>query len=66
MWERFSDNITYLIPWQADFSYPLVISGVLVMTYMFARACGFPGSRAYFATGAGAVFLAYMIASGAF
>jgi len=61
MWERFSDNVTYLIPQQADFSYPLVVSGVLVMTYMFARGCGFPGSRAYFATGTGAVFLVFIL-----
>ena len=65
-WERFSNNITFLIPQTADFSYPMVISGVLIMTYMFARACGFPGSRAKCATGASAVFLAYLIWYGAF
>jgi competence protein ComEC len=55
LWERFSNNITFLIPWKTDFSYPLLACGVLVMTYMFARACGFPGFRAKCAAGAGAV-----------
>ena len=63
MWERFSNNITYLIPWKTNFSYPMVAGGVLIMTYMFARACGFPGSRAYYATGAGAVLMAYIVLS---
>jgi len=64
MWEKFSNNVTYLIPWKADFSYPLVTSGVLVLAYLFARACGFRVSRAYCATGAGAIFMAYIILSG--
>jgi competence protein ComEC len=45
-WERFSNNITFLIPWKINFSAPLMVSGVAVMLWMFARACGFSRSRA--------------------
>jgi competence protein ComEC len=45
-WERFSDNMTFLIPWKMNFSAPLLISGIAVMLWMFARSCGFSRSRA--------------------
>jgi competence protein ComEC len=61
LWERFSNNITYLIPWKLDFSYPLYAAGVLTMTYLFAGACGFPRSRAYFALAAAVPLISYII-----
>jgi competence protein ComEC len=61
LWERFSNNITFLIPWKLDFSYPLYVAGILVMTYIFARACGFPRSRAYFALAAAAPLALFII-----
>ena len=66
MWEGISNNITFLIPQRADFSYPMLAGGALAMTYLFARACGFTNSRAYFATGGAAILMTYLIQSGAF
>ena len=63
LWERFSNNVTFLIPWKLDFSYPLYAARILAMTYIFARACGFPRSRAYFALATAAPLISYIILS---
>jgi competence protein ComEC len=45
-WERFSNNITFLVPWKMNFSSPLLFAGVAAMLWMFARSCGFSRIRA--------------------
>jgi competence protein ComEC len=45
-WERFSDNMTRLIPWSTDFSPLLMTSGAALAIFLFARAGGFPRTRA--------------------
>ncbi|MDR1580551.1 MAG: ComEC family competence protein [Synergistaceae bacterium] len=50
-WERFSDNMTRLIPWSTDFSLPLAAAGVALAIFMFARAGGFSRARTVAALG---------------
>ncbi|MDR0764741.1 MAG: ComEC family competence protein [Synergistaceae bacterium] len=50
-WERFSDNMTRLIPWSTDFSPPLMFSGAASAIFLFARACGFSNASAAAALG---------------
>lgn len=44
-WERLSSNAVYLCPWEIPFSAPLVFFCVLLLAYLFARACGFSRIR---------------------
>ncbi|MDR1137787.1 MAG: ComEC family competence protein [Synergistaceae bacterium] len=60
-WERFSNNITFLIPWKMDFSAPLMIFGITVMLWMFARSCGFSRFRAVVALCAGILCLSFFM-----
>ena len=57
-WERFSDNMTRLIPWSADFSLPLMVSGTALAAFLFARAGGFSRARAVAAFGLNMLFFA--------
>lgn len=50
-WERFSGNMTRLIPWSADFSPTLMALGTALAIFLFARACGFSRARAAAALG---------------
>ncbi|MDR1509720.1 MAG: ComEC/Rec2 family competence protein [Synergistaceae bacterium] len=60
-WERFSNNITFLIPWKIDFSALLMISGVSVMLWMFSRSCGFSRSRAAITLCVGSLCLSFLV-----
>ena len=50
-WERFSGNMTRLIPWSVDFAPPLMALGTALAIFLFARACGFSRARAAAALG---------------
>jgi competence protein ComEC len=57
-WERFSGNMTRLIPWSADFSVPLMLSGPALAIFLFARAGGFSRARAAAALALNMLFFA--------
>jgi competence protein ComEC len=57
-WERFSGNMTRLIPWSADFSLPLAVSGAALAVFLFARGGGFSRVRAAAALCFGMLFFA--------
>jgi competence protein ComEC len=57
-WERFSNNMTRLIPWSADFSPPLMASGTALAIFLFARASGFSAARTAAALGLSALLFA--------
>jgi competence protein ComEC len=57
LWERFSNNVTFLMPWKVYFSAPLFISGVAFLTYIFARASGFSRPRAFSILGLNTFFI---------
>jgi competence protein ComEC len=61
LWERFSNNVTFLVPWKVDFSAPLLASGVAVLSFLFARACGFTRPRAIAVLGAVMFFVFFHI-----
>jgi competence protein ComEC len=61
LWERFSNNVTFLVPWKVDFSAPLLVSGVAALSFLFARACGFTRPRAIAALGAVMFFVFFHI-----
>jgi competence protein ComEC len=60
-WERFSNNLTFLLPWKASFSAPMLFSGVIVMIYLFARACGFSAGRAIAAEAVNLTCLCFLL-----
>jgi competence protein ComEC len=57
-WERFSGNMTRLIPWSADFSPLLAVSGAVLAIFLFARGGGFSNARAAAALCLGMLFFA--------
>ncbi|MDR1651744.1 MAG: ComEC family competence protein [Synergistaceae bacterium] len=44
-WERFSNNMTFLVPWKQPFSIPMFSAGTAALVYLSAKACGFSGVR---------------------
>jgi competence protein ComEC len=44
-WERLSLNLLALCPWELGFSFPLLISCVALLAYLFSSASGFGSSR---------------------
>jgi competence protein ComEC len=48
-WERLSENILFLCPWEIGFSLPLLILGAAALAYLFASASGFGARRSLFA-----------------
>lgn len=44
-WERLSQNLLALCPWELGFSMPLFAAGTAVMAYLFAAASGFGAAR---------------------
>jgi competence protein ComEC len=50
-WDRFSGNMTRLVPWSVDFSLPLMVSGTALAVFLFARAGGFSRARVIAALG---------------
>jgi competence protein ComEC len=50
-WEALSRNVLFLFPQRVEFSIPLLVSCVAVLSYLFAIASGFPNRRAILAAG---------------
>jgi competence protein ComEC len=48
-WERLSQNLLFLCPWELGFTMPLFAAGVAAMAYLFAAASGFGAARSAFA-----------------
>ena len=59
MWERFSTNMLFFCPYQMPFSFVLLLTGSVVMTYFFANASGFTRSRASMAAAVAALVLLF-------
>jgi competence protein ComEC len=62
-WERLSQNLLAICPWEISFSMPLFIAGTAAVTYLFASSSGFGPVRSFAASTIFAAALCFLIVS---